>query len=567
MHSVELVFLLSGALGAALVFGLIVQRLKLPPIVGYLLAGVLVGPHTPGFVANAGLASQLAEVGVVLLLFGVGLEFHVEHLLAVRAVAVPAAIVQMLAVALAGAAAGVYGFGWSTAGSAVFGLALSITSTVVLLRALADRGELHTMTGHLAVGWLVVEDILTVLVLVLLPGLVKPSGQSIVMGTIIAVLKIGALVGFTFVAGGRAIPWLLRRVVATGSRELFTLAVLAVALVVGLGAAELFGASMALGAFLAGVVVGRSEFASRAATEALPMRDAFAVLFFVSVGMLFEPSFLWREPALVAAALGVTVVVKPLVSALLLVLFRRPARMAVTIGLARGQLAEFSFILTGLGAELGVLPPKAASAVIAASILSITLNPLLLALTPRASLLVPERTPEEGRANGSNDSNRHRVIVVGYGPIGRTVTRLFRESGLEPSVVELNLDTVRKLREEGVRAVYGDASRSQTLEEAGARNAIGIVLTTPVEGGADAVVRRARELNARLFVVARSTYLTEVGALKSAGADVVFSGEGEVALAMTEFTLRRLGATPEQIDRERDRVHGELGTAKAAVEM
>jgi CPA2 family monovalent cation:H+ antiporter-2 len=384
------------------------------------------------------------------------------------------------------------------------------------------------------------------------------------MPILIALAKIGALVVFTFVAGGRAIPWLLHRVVATQSRELFTLAVLAVALVVGLGAAELFGASMGLGAFLAGVVVGRSEFASRAATEALPMRDAFAVLFFVSVGMLFQPSFLWREPWIVAVALGVTALAKPLISALLLVALKRPARSAVTIGLGRGQLAEFSFILTALGTELGVLPEKAASAVVAASILSITLNPLLLSFAPRASRLLPEATPQESRADASEPaSDRHRVIVVGYGPIGRTVTRLFRQSGLEPSIVELNLETVRKLRSEGLRAVYGDASRSQTLEEAGAARAIGVVLTAPVEGGADAVVRRARELNPRIFVVARSTYLSEVAALRTAGADVVFSGEGEVALAMTEFTLRRLGATPDQIDRERERVHGELGTDKA----
>ena len=564
MHTFDLVFLLAGALGGALLCGLVAHRLRLPPIVGYLVAGMIVGPHTPGFVANAGLAGQLAEVGVVLLLFGVGLEFHVEHLLAVWRVAVPAAIVQMVLVTLAGALAGVHWFGWSAAASGIFGLALSISSTVVLLRSLADRGELHTSTGHLAVGWLVVEDILMVVVLVLLPGLLKGDGGGGAMPILIAIAKIGALVAFTFVAGGRAIPWLLHRVVATQSRELFTLAVLAVALGVGLGAAQLFGASMGLGAFLAGVVVGRSEFASRAATEALPMRDAFAVLFFVSVGMLFQPKFLWEEPLLVAVALGVTAVAKPLISALLLVAFGRRARSAVTIGLGRGQLAEFSFILTALGTELGVLPQRAASAVVAASILSITLNPLMLRFAPRASRLMPEATPHESRADAKGPGpERHRVIVVGYGPIGRTVSRLFRESGLEPSIIELNLETVRKLRGDGFQAVYGDASRPQTLEEAGAKAAIGVVLTAPVEGGADAVVRRARELNPRIFVVARSTYLSEVEALRNAGADVVFSGEGEVALAMTEFTLRRLGATPDQIDRERDRVHGELGVAKA----
>jgi len=564
VHTPDLIILLAGALGAALVFGLIAHRLRLPPIVGYLLAGVLVGPHTPGFVANATMASELAEVGVVLLLFGVGLEFHVEQLLAVRRVAVPAAVLQMLLVTVAGALAA-HWFGWSRAAGVVFGIALSISSTVVLLRSLADRGELHTLTGHLAVGWLVVEDLLTVLVLVLLPGLVKPGGGSVLVGTLIALAKMGTLIAFTFFAGGRAIPWLLQRVVATQSRELFTLAVLALALGVGLGAAELFGASMALGAFLAGIVVGRSEFASRAASEALPMREAFAVLFFVSVGMLFEPSFLWREPVLVAVALVLSALVKPLISTLLLVAFKRPARMALGVGLGRGQIGEFSFILAAMGTELGVLPAKAGSAIVAASILSITLSPLLQRFAPGASGLLPERVPAEGRAEAAEPgAHRHRVIVVGYGPVGRTVSRLFLESGIEPSIVELNIETVRKLRGEGMRAVYGDANKSQTLEEAGAKEAIGVVLTAPVEGGADLVVRRARELNDRLFVVARSTYLSEVAALKSAGADIVFSGEGEIALAMAEFTLRRLGATHDQIDRERERVHGELGTTNAA---
>jgi CPA2 family monovalent cation:H+ antiporter-2 len=556
MHSPELVFLLAAALGGALLLGLLAQRLKLPPIVGYLAAGVIVGPHTPGFVANAGLASELAEVGVVLLLFGVGLEFHVEQLLAVKSVAIPAAIGQLVLVTLAGAASGhALGLDWTAA--SVFGVAVSITSTVVLMRALAERGELHSAGGLLAVGWLVVEDLLTVLVLVLLPALVGRGKTSVLSSTLAAVAKIGALVVFTFVAGGRVIPRLLERVVATRSRELFTLAVLVVALGVGLGAAELFGASMALGAFLAGVVVGRSDFASRAATEALPMRDAFAVLFFVSVGMLVEPSFVLREPLLVAVTLALVVLVKPAVSALLLVLFGRRARSALAIAAGRGQIGEFSFILAALGGELGVLPARASSALTAASILSITLNPLLLRFAPRADALLPERVPAEAKAQTAPTS-RARVVLVGFGPIGRTLARLLEDNGIEPSIIELNLDTVRELRAAGGRAVYGDATRLETLEEAGLADAVGLILTAPVEGGADAVVRRARERNPRLFVVARSNYLTEAPPLRRAGADVVFSGEGEIALAITEFTLTRLGATPAQVERERERVHREL---------
>jgi CPA2 family monovalent cation:H+ antiporter-2 len=391
-----------------------------------------------------------------------------------------------------------------------------------------------------------------------LPALVGRGHGSVLVSTVLAIVKIGALVAFTFVAGGRLIPRLLERVVKTRSRELFTLAVLAVALGVGLGAAELFGASMALGAFLAGIVVGRSDFASRAASEALPMRDAFAVLFFVSVGMLFEPSFILREPLLVAATLVLVVLVKPLVSALLLTFFGRPARSALGIAAGRGQIGEFSFILAGLGGELGVLPPRAAAALTAASILSITLNPLLLRFAPRADALLPERVPAEANAPPRPVPTRPRAILVGFGPIGRTLARLLDRNGIEPSIIELNLDTVRQLRADATPAVYGDATRLEILEAAGAREAIALILTAPVEGGADAVVRRARELNPRLFVIARSNYLTEAPALRRAGADVVFSGEGEVALAITEFTLSRLGAPPAQIEHERARVHHEL---------
>jgi CPA2 family monovalent cation:H+ antiporter-2 len=556
MHSPELVFVLAAALGGALLFGLIAQRLRLPPIVGYLAAGVIVGPHTPGFVANAGLASELAEVGVVLLLFGVGLEFHVEQLLAVKAVAIPAAIGQLVLVTLASAASG-HALGLPWVGALIFGVAVSITSTVVLMRALAERGELHSQSGHLAVGWLVVEDLLTVLVLVLVPALVGGGRASLLSSTLGAIAKIGALVAFTFIAGGRLIPGLLERVVATRSRELFTLAVLVLALGVGLGAAELFGASMALGAFLAGVVVGRSDFASRAASEALPMRDAFAVLFFVSVGMLVEPSFVLHEPLLVAVTLALVTLLKPAVSAILLVLFGRPARSALGIAAGRGQIGEFSFILAALGTELNVLPARAANALTAASILSITLNPLLLRLAPRADALLPERMPKEAKAQ-KRRSKRARVVLVGFGPIGRTLARLLESNGIEPSVIELNLDTVRELRANGGRAVYGDANRPETLEEAGLDDAVGLILTAPVEGGADAVIRRARELNPGLFVVARSHYIAEAPLLREAGADVVFSGEGEVALAITEFTLARLGSPPSRIEYERERVHQEL---------
>jgi CPA2 family monovalent cation:H+ antiporter-2 len=563
MHSIELILTLAGGLGAALVLGLVTHRIGLSPIVGYLVAGVLVGPHTPGFTANEALAKQLAEVGVILLLFGVGLQFHIEELLRVRRVAIPASLVLTVVATALGAAVGrVFGFEWL--GAVVFGLALSITSTVVLVSLLADRRELHTPAGHVAVGWLVVEDVLTVLVLIVLPATVGAKGLGpLAIAAGLALVKLIALVALTFVVGGRVVPWLLNRVAATHSRELFTLAVLVVALAIAVGAAELFGASMALGAFLAGMIVGRSDFSSRAASEALPMRDAFAVLFFVSVGMLLDPSFLLHKPWLVAAALAVVLVGKPIVATGILLAMQQPPRMALALGVGRGQIGEFSFILGTVGQELGVLSHDAGNALVAASIGSISLNPLLFRLVPRLDALLPQRPLREAASSAGEsyaplgrrrEGDRHRAVVVGYGPVGQTLCRLLGESGIDPVVIELNVETVRELRGRGIQAVYGDANRKETLEEAGLEDAVSLFLTAPVEVDGDAI-RRARDLNPDLFVAARCSFLRDVDKLKKAGADAAFSGEGEVALAMTEFVLKRLGATPEQVDRERERLH------------
>jgi CPA2 family monovalent cation:H+ antiporter-2 len=448
----------------------------------------------------------------------------------------------------------------------VFGIALSITSTVVLVSLLAERRELHTPAGHIAVGWLVVEDLITVLVLIVLPSTVGTSDLSdMAIAAAKALGKIVALVVVTFVVGGRVIPWLLTRVAGTHSRELFTLAVLVTALAIAVGAAELFGASMALGAFLAGMIVGQSDFSSRAATEALPMRDAFAVLFFVSVGMLFDPMFLLEQPWLVAATLAVVLVGKPVIATAILLLLGRTPRQALALGIGRGQIGEFSFILGTVGQELGMFSREAGSAIVAASIGSISLNPLFFRLVPRLDALLPQRSlvpPADARdslvpppvSRRKDTQDRHRAVVVGYGPVGQTLCRLLDESGIEPVVIELNIDTVRDLRARGMRAVYGDASRKETLEEAGIAEAVSLFFTAPVEIDSDAI-RCARELNPDLFVAARCSYLRDVERLRKSGADAAFSGEGEVALAMTEFMLTRLGATPEQIDRERDRIH------------
>jgi CPA2 family monovalent cation:H+ antiporter-2 len=567
-HGFDLILTLTAGLSAALICGLITQQLGISPLVGYLLAGVLIGPFTPGLVANAGIAEQLAEIGVVLLMFGVGLQFHVEELLAVRRVAVPGALVQS-AVATALGALAARAFGWEWPAAIVFGVALSVASTVVLVRMLSDHRSLHTPAGHIAVGWLVVEDLFTVILLVLLPPIFGGAPENgIGTAVLIAALKVAALVAFTFMVGTRVFPWLLERVAGTGSRELFTLTVLVLALGIAVGSAALFGVSMALGAFLAGLIVGRSDYSLRAASEALPMRDAFAVLFFVSVGMLLDPQYFLQQPLMVLATAAVVLVGKPIAAFLVVGALRYPFKSALTVSVALSQIGEFSFMVAKLAGDLGVMPPAGMNTLVAVSILSILLNPLafraigpverwasqqsgLWRLLNRASADQPE-TPR--RVEGSP---AHRAIVVGYGPTGRTLTRLLAENGIDTTVIEMNMDTVRQLRESGVNVVYGDAAHRDTLLAAGIQRAGTLVMSTDVENGAE-VVRLARELNGSVTVLARTMHLREREKLRQAGAQAVFSGEGEVALALTETVLRRLGATPEQIDRERERVHAEL---------
>jgi CPA2 family monovalent cation:H+ antiporter-2 len=569
MHHLDLILTLTGGLTAALIFGYLTQRLGLSPIVGYLVGGIAVGPYTPGFVANHALAEQLAEVGVILLMFGVGLQFHLKELLAVRRVALPGAIVQSTLATVLGAVVA-RAFGWSWSAGIVFGLALSVASTVVLMRVLTDNNDLHTPTGHIAVGWLVVEDLFTVLVLVLLPALVgsPQAGLSHVpLALGLGILKVAFLVACIFLIGSRLIPWLLERVAATHSRELFTLTVLVLALGIAVGSATLFGVSMALGAFLAGMVVGRSDFSLRAASEALPMRDAFAVLFFVAVGMLLQPRHLIEAPGLVATTLGVILLGKPLAALGIVLLLRYPLRVALAVAVALAQIGEFSFILAILGKELGLLTDAAMHTVIATAIISITLNPLLYRLIDPVeawlarrlrlggwlaakAALMPDRT--------STASPDHRAVVVGYGPVGQTVTRLLQENNIEPTIIELNRDTVRCLREAGVSAVYGDASHRAILQGAGVDSAGSLILSAAGLHASAEVIRLARGLNPAIHILARAAYVRESPALHQAGAEYVFSGEGEVALAMTEAILRSLGATPEQIDRERERVHRDL---------
>jgi CPA2 family monovalent cation:H+ antiporter-2 len=572
VHNLDLILTLAGGLTAALVCGYITQRLGLSPIVGYLLAGTAVGPYTPGFVADVGIAEQLAEVGVILLMFGVGLQFHIEELLAVRRVAVPGAIAQS-AVATGLGALIARAFGWDWAAGITFGMALAVASTVVLIRVLADHRDLHTPAGHIAVGWLVVEDVFTVIAVVLLPALFGAQSMNLGVALLLTALKVSALVVFTATVGTRVIPRILDHVADTSSRELFTLTVLVLALGIAVGSSLLFGVSMALGAFLAGLVVGRSDYSLRAASEALPMRDAFAVLFFVSVGMLLDPRYLLQAPGLIAATLAVVMIGKPLIALVLVRMMRYPLKVALAVAIALAQIGEFSFILSSIGRDLGILPAAATQTLVAVSITSIVLNPLLYRFVRPIErwasthpslwkLLNPQDAVEPAMRREERVDPRRRAVVVGYGPTGRTVTRLLLENDIRPTIIDMNVETVRQLKRDGRDAVYGDAVHRDTLEAAGVANATALILTSAGMGSTPETIRLARELSPGIRVLVRAAYLRDARALQDAGADLVFTGEGEVALALTEAILRQLGATPDQMDRERVRVHNELLNAR-----
>jgi K+:H+ antiporter len=567
-HNLGLIMMLVWGFSAALFCGYISNRLGLSPIVGYLVAGILIGPYTPGYVADENLASQMSEIGIILIMFGVGLQFHIKELLAVKRVAIPGAIAQIIAATVLGAMT-MHFFGWSWEAGIVFGVAISVASTVVLIRVLSDNNALHSRAGHIAVGWLVVEDIFTVVALILMPSVLasQKSFTSMALAVGIAFLKLCLLTAVTFKIGERVIPKILSYVARTSSRELFTLTVLVLALGIAVGSAKLFGASMALGAFLAGMVVGQSEFSNRAATEALPFRDAFAVIFFVAIGMLFNPRKLAVEWLMVLATTLVILIGKPLAAALVVRLLNYPFTIASVVAVALAQIGEFSFILATVAKEYGVLPESGINVLVAAAIISITLNPIFYKLIapfvswvaqhPKLSrLLNPTSGGDQVEAAYMEDAVS--AIVVGYGPVGRTLKRLLEKNGIRPVIVEMNLDTVRDLRARGINVIYGDASARETLQAAKIEYANALILTSSSLANSNEVIRIARELNPEVRVVARANYVYELKDLVNSGAERVVTAESEVAMAMTEYILRDLGATVEQVDRERDRVREEL---------
>ena len=584
MHNLDLVITIAVGLSAALVLGYLTQRLRLSPILGYLLAGVAVGPHTPGFVADADLAAQLAEIGVVLLMFGVGLHFHVKDLLAVKRVALPGAVGQSVVATALGLALAL-AVGWTTGQGLLLGIGLSVASTVVLIRGLEDSGRLEETAGRVAVGWLVVEDVFTVLVLVLLPVLADAgtgASGSVVGAVALALGKIAVLVGVVLYVGGKAIPWILTHVARTRSRELFTLTVLVVALAIATLSATVFGVSMALGAFLAGMVVGQSKLSHQAAADALPLRDAFAVLFFVSVGMLFDAGFLLAHPGFVLGALAIVLVAKPLVAVVLVALLGYSSRTALTVAIGLAQIGEFSFILADAGHKLGIMPATGHSVLVAAALLSITLNPLLfrgldpldrwLRRHPKAWRLLNRRAERRGEAAnaaaaGSPEPEGARAVVAGYGPVGQTVVRILRDFGLHPVVVDLNVDTVTALTAKGQRAIYGDASRADVLVAAGVERARYLFVTLPDAGRRIPVVTTAKELNAGLRIFVRARYVAERALLEDVGATAVAFEEAEAAVALARFLLDDVGVGGERIEAEAARIRDELALTPAAAPL
>lgn len=522
----------AGGLAGALVFGFIAQRLKLSPIVGYLLAGVIIGPFTPGLEADHDVAEQFAEIGVILLLFGIGLRFHLREMLAVWRIVIPGALIQST-LSTTALAVLMHTMGWSWTAGLILGMAISVASTVVMAVVLAAWHDLHAQIGYIAIGWTVVEDILTVALLLLLPILYGPNGadESIAAVLAFAGIKIVGLVVVVIVLGRWVIPWALEHIAMTRSRELFTLAVLVLAVGIAVGSAKIFGVSMELGAFLAGLAVGRSEFAARAAGDAVPMRDAFAVLFFVSVGMLFNPLSLIESPMLIAAVLLVVVVVKPLAATLTVRSLGVPTATSIPVGAAFSQVGEFSFILGTVARKLELINDAGWNALVAASIISISLNPSIYRFAKR---LASRRATIPVAPSGPRpEIDPSRCILVGYGPVGEIVHQLLKERGADITVIDLNLDTVRRLRAKGIKALYGDVLRPGILDEAGIASVGSLILSADVEDAAE-IIRQTRLLNPDLRVLVRCTHLRDAAELRRAGATTVAAGEAEVGVALAE---------------------------------
>ncbi|RYC47613.1 YbaL family putative K(+) efflux transporter [Pectobacterium zantedeschiae] len=553
MHAATpLISTIAGGLVLAFLLGILANRLRISPLVGYLAAGVLVGPFTPGFVADTSLASELAELGVILLMFGVGLHFSLKDLMAVKSIAIPGAIAQIAVATLLGMGLSTM-LGWSLASGLVFGLCLSTASTVVLLRALEERQLIDSQRGQIAIGWLIVEDLAMVLTLVLLPafgdmiGAEHADTSKLLTDLAWTIGKVIAFITLMIVVGRRLVPWVLAKSASTGSRELFTLAVLAMALGIAFGAVKLFDVSFALGAFFAGVVLNESELSQRAAHDTLPLRDAFAVLFFVSVGMLFDPMILLNDPISVLITLAIIVFGKSAAAFLLVRLFGHSKRTALTISASLAQIGEFAFILAGLGIVLGLLSEEGRNLVLAGAILSIMINPLLFTLLER--YLAKHETIEEQIVEEAIEEEKqipvdmcNHALLVGYGRVGSLIGAKLHQAGIPIVVIENSRTRVDALREQGIKAVLGNATKPEIMDIARLDCARWLLLTIPNGYEAGEIVAAAREKRADLEIIARAHYDDEVSYITEHGANEVVMGEREIANSM--ITLLKLDEIP-----------------------
>ncbi|UJP05376.1 MAG: Kef family K(+) transporter [Nitrosomonas sp.] len=565
-HNVILITTIAAGFGLALMFGFIAERLKTPALVGYLLAGIAIGPTTPGYIADVGIASQLAEIGVMLLMFGVGLHFSLDDLLAVKRIAVPGAIVQMAVATCLGVMLADW-WGWSFGAGLVLGLSLSCASTVVLLKALESRNLLETMNGRIAVGWLIVEDLATVLILVLLPtfapllgGTNNDTGDTgslwKTLGT--TLLLVTAFIAVMLIGGRRFLPWLLWQVARTGSRELFTLAVVAVAICIAYGAAALFNVSFALGAFFAGMVMRESKFSHRAAEESLPLRDAFAVLFFVSVGMLFDPKVLLDEPLQVLGVVAIIIVGKSVAAMLLVLMLRYPLNMALTVAASLGQIGEFSFILAGLGLSLELMPEEGMSLVLAGALISIAFNPIAFtAINPVRNWILKHSAIARKYENRDDPYAelpmtterkylKGQVVLVGYGHAGERIAAALGQQNIPFIIAEQNRELVQDLREREINAVSGDASDPSVLIQAHIADAAMLVIAIPDTLHIRQMIDTARTLNPDIEIVLRTHDEDEAKLFRTDKLGTIFFSEEELAKGMASHILQRFNAKSEK---------------------
>ena len=563
-HNLTLITTIASGFGLALIFGFIAERCRLPALVGYLFAGILIGPATPGYVADISIASQLSELGVMLLMFGVGLHFSINDLMSVKRIALPGAIVQMAIATVLGMALANW-WGWTFGEGLIFGLALSCASTVVLLKALEARGILDSMNGKIAIGWLVVEDLVTVLVLVLMPPLAAILGGVSLDNTATLATPLWQTVSFTLlqvtgfivlmlVVGKRLLPWILWHVAKTGSRELFTLAVVSAAIGIACGAAVLFSVSFALGAFFAGMVMRESEFSHRAAEESLPLRDAFAVLFFVSVGMLFEPAILVEKPLSVLVVVAVIVLGKSIAAMMITLALRYPLNTALTVAASLAQIGEFSFILAGLGVSLGILPAEGMSLILAGALISMAINPMIFSLIkPLQTWLL--RVSELARHYEKNTGLfselpmtteakylAGQVVLVGYGRVGKKIAKVLSDKNIPFVVAEQNRELVENLRKKGIPAVSGNASEPSVLIQAHIANAAMLVIATPDTIDVRKMVKAAKMLQPEIKIVIRTHHEDESKFLREEHLGKVFYGEEELANGMSAFIVEQYSA-------------------------